>query len=107
MFVDGVANIKVSADMESIRLAAQNFLGRKKEDIAMVAQQVLEGNMREIVGQMKLSELVQNRDKFANMVQENAMSDMRRMGLEIVNLTIQNFVDQNKVFASWNVPQLF
>ncbi|WRS27734.1 SPFH domain-containing protein [Oscillospiraceae bacterium MB08-C2-2] len=97
IFVDGVANIKVSSDLESIRLASQNFLGRKKEDIANVAQQVLEGNMREIVGQMKLSELVQNRDKFATMVQENAMGDMRKMGLEIVNLTIQNFVDQNKV----------
>lgn len=97
IFVDGVANIKVSGDFDSIRLASQNFLGRSKEDIANVAQQVLEGNMREIVGQMKLTELVQNRDKFANMVQENAMSDMRKMGLEIVNLTIQNFVDQNKV----------
>lgn len=97
IFVDGVANIKVSADLASIRLASQNFLGRRKEDIAQVAQQVLEGNMREIVGQMKLTELVQNRDKFANMVQENAMSDMRKMGLEIVNLTIQNFVDQNNV----------
>lgn len=97
IFVDGVANIKVSADLDSIRMASQNFLGRSKEDIALVAQQVLEGNMREIVGQMKLTELVQNRDKFANMVQENAMSDMRKMGLEIVNLTIQNFIDQNKV----------
>ena len=97
IFVDGVANIKVASDISSIRLASQNFLGRRKEDIAMVAQQVLEGNMREIVGQMKLTELVQNRDKFANMVQENAMSDMKKMGLEIVNLTIQNFVDQNRV----------
>ncbi|MFV0350962.1 MAG: flotillin family protein [Oscillospiraceae bacterium] len=97
IFVDGVANIKVAADMASIRLASQNFLGRSKEDIAAVAQQVLEGNMREIVGQMKLTELVQNRDKFANMVQDNAASDMARMGLEIINLTIQNFVDQNKV----------
>lgn len=97
IFVDGVANIKVAPDLASIRLAGQNFLGRSKQDIALVAKEVLEGNMREIVGQMKLTELVQNRDKFANMVQDNAMSDMRRMGLDIINLTIQNFVDQNKV----------
>lgn len=99
IFVDGVANIKVKDDFEHIRLASQNFLGRSKEEIAMVAQQVLEGNMREIIGQMKLSELVQNRDKFANMVLENAAGDMARMGLEIVNLTIQNFVDQNDVIV--------
>lgn len=99
IFVDGVANIKVRADMEHIHLASQNFLGRKKSEIGAVAQQVLEGNMREIIGQMKLSELVQNRDKFANMVLENAANDMQRMGLEIVNLTIQNFEDQNDVIV--------
>ena len=99
IFVDGVANIKIRGDMEHIHLASQNFLGRRKEDIASVAQQVLEGNMREIIGQMKLSELVQNRDKFATMVLENAASDMQRMGLEIINLTIQNFEDQNDVIV--------
>lgn len=99
IFVDGVANIKVKDDMDHIRLASQNFLGRSKAEIGAVAQQVLEGNMREIIGQMKLSELVQNRDKFANMVLDNAAGDMARMGLEIINLTIQNFEDQNDVIV--------
>lgn len=106
IFVDGVANIKIGSDMGSIEKAAQNFLGRSKADIALVAQEVLEGNMREIVGQMKLSELVQNRDRFAQMVQENAMDDMQRMGLDIVNLTIQNFVDQNQVIEDLGMDNL-
>ena len=79
IFIDGVANIKIGADMDSIAKAAENFLGRDPAHIAMVAQQVLEGNMREIVGQMQLSDLVQNRDKFAVMVQENALSDMKKL----------------------------
>lgn len=97
IFVDGVANIKIGSDLESISKASENFLGRTKAEVAQVAQEVLEGNMREIVGQMKLNELVQNRDRFAQMVQENAMDDMKRMGLDIINLTIQNFVDQNHI----------
>lgn len=106
IFVDGVANIKIGSDLESIHKATQNFLGRSKADIAKVAQEVLEGNMREIVGQMKLSELVQNRDRFAQMVQENAMDDMQRMGLEIINLTIQNFIDQNQVIEDLGMDNL-
>ena len=109
IFIDGVANIKVSSDPQSLRLAIENFLGRPKAEIGQVAQQVLEGNMREIVGQMKLSELVQNRDKFAKMVQDNASSDMNRMGLEIVNLTVQNFVDRNNIIEDLgmdNVTQI-
>jgi len=106
IFIDGVANIKIGADLESISKAAENFLGRDPMHIAMVAQQVLEGNMREIVGQMQLSDLVQNRDKFAVMVQENALSDMKKMGLEIINLTIQNFVDKNGVIEDLGVDNI-
>ena len=106
IFIDGVANIKVASDLNSILRAAENFLGRKQEEIALVAQQVLEGNMREIVGQMKLNELVQNRDLFAMKVLENAAEDMRRMGLEIVNLTIQNFEDKNGVIQDLGVDNV-
>lgn len=109
IFIDGVANIKVSSNPQFIGLAVENFLRRGKKEIADVAQQVLEGNMREIVGQMKLAELVQNRDKFAKMVQDNATADMSKMGLEIINLTIQNFVDRNNIIEDLgmdNVTQI-
>ena len=51
--------------------------------------------MREIIGQMTIAELVQNRDKFAQESIKAAMSDMGNMGLEIINLTIQNFSDKD------------
>ena len=109
IYVDGVANVKVSSKSEALERAAENFLNKDKKYLNEVAQQILEGNMREIVGQMKLSELVQNRDKFAQKVQENATKDMERMGLEIVNLTIQNFVDKNGIIEDLgmdNVTQI-
>lgn len=106
IFIDGVANIKVASDNGSILRAAENFLGRGTQEIAAVAQQVLEGNMREIVGQMKLSDLVQNRDLFAQKVLENAAEDMKRMGLEIVNLTVQNFNDKNGVIEDLGVDNV-
>ncbi len=106
IFIDGVANIKVASDKDSILRAAENFLGRRQEEIGIVAQQVLEGNMREIVGQMKLSDLVQNRDLFAAKVLENAADDMRRMGLEIINLTIQNFVDKEGIIQDLGIDNI-
>ena len=44
---------------------------------------------------MTIAELVQNRDKFAQESIKAAMSDMSNMGLEIINLTIQNFKDKD------------
>lgn len=104
--VDGVANVKVSSDDESIRKAAENFLNRDKEYIATIAQQVLEGNMREIIGQMELTELVHNRDVFAQNVQESTAKELSNMGLSVVNLTIQNFVDDNNVIENLGIDNV-
>ena len=56
--VDAAVNIKISNDPEKLRLAAENFLNKNTEYIAGVAREVLEGNVREIVGKMKLEEMV-------------------------------------------------
>lgn len=97
VMVDGVANIKIGSDDVSIATAAEQFLNWKPEQIASIAQQVLEGNMREIIGRMTIADLVQNRDKFAAETSRAAATDMANMGLEIINITIQNFSDQEGV----------
>ncbi|MBQ6564352.1 MAG: hypothetical protein IJL88_10595 [Clostridia bacterium] len=93
--MDAVANIKIGSDDLSIATAAEQLLHYNAEQIKALAKDVLEGNMREIIGQMTISELVQNRDKFAQESIKAAMSDMSNMGLEIINLTIQNFADKD------------
>lgn len=106
VLVDGVANIKIGSDDVSVATAAEQFLGWKQQEIAAVAMQVLEGNMREIIGRMTISDLVQNRDKFANETQNAATADMRNMGLEIVNITIQNFSDNDGVLDTLAVKNI-
>ena len=81
VLVDGVANIKIGSDDVSVATAAEQFLGWKQQEIAAVAMQVLEGNMREIIGRMTISDLVQNRDKFATETQNAATADMRNICL--------------------------
>lgn len=106
IFVDGVANIKIDSSAESLAKASQIFLQENLDGIKSIAKEVLEGNMREIIGQMKLEELVHNRDLFAEKVKENATQDMARMGLQIINLTIQNFIDNNKVIENLGVDNI-
>lgn len=106
IYVDGVANIKIGNTPEDIALASQIFLQEKLGGIQAIAKEVLEGNMREIIGQMRLTELVHNRDLFAEKVKENAMQDMARMGLQIINLTIQNFSDKENVIQNLGVDNI-
>lgn len=95
VLVDAVANIKIGSDDLSIATAAEQLLHYNAAQIKSLAKDVLEGNMREIIGQMTIAELVQNRDKFAQESIKAAMADMSNMGLEIINLTIQNFADKD------------
>ena len=87
-------------------VAAKNFLNQNKETISEKAQEVLEGNMREIVGQMKLTEMVSDRQKFAKMVLENAGPDMAELGLEIVSFNVQNFKDENGVIEDLGIDNV-
>lgn len=101
--VDANVNIKVSSEPELIKLGAENFLNRGTEYIAHVAREVLEGNMREIVGQMTLESMVNDRKAFAEKVQENAAPDLNRMGLEIVSFNVQNFTDDQNLIENLGI----
>ena len=104
--VDAAVNIKISNDPEKLRLAAENFLNKNTEYIAGVAREVLEGNVREIVGKMKLEEMVSDRQKFANLVKENAEPDLAAMGLDIISFNVQNFVDGNEVIENLGIDNI-
>ena len=91
--VDGVANIKISSNPDLLKRAAEALLGMDKKQLIFLVTQVLEGNMREIVGSVGLKEVVQERQVVAEKIKENAVPDMQKLGIEIVNFNIQNFKD--------------
>lgn len=104
--VDATVNVKISDNEERLKLAAQNFLNKKAEYIGHVAREVLEGNVREIVGKMALEEMVSDRQKFAMLVKENAEPDLAAMGLDIISFNVQNFVDGNGVIENLGVDNI-
>ena len=104
--VDAAVNIKVGDETQKLQKAAQNFLNRESEYIAKVAREVLEGNMREIVGKMRLEEMVSDRQKFAELVKENAEPDLAAMGLDIISFNVQNFVDSNQVIENLGIDNI-
>ncbi len=104
--VDAAVNVKVGSDSNKLELAAQNFLNQNSDYMARVAREVLEGNMREIVGRMRLEEMVSDRQKFAELVKENAMPDLAAMGLNIVSFNVQNFTDANGVIDDMGIDNI-
>lgn len=91
--VDGVANIKISSNPDLLKRAAESLLGMRQNELISLVTQVLEGNMREIVGSVGLKEMVQDRQGVAKKITENVVPDMEKLGIEVVNFNIQNFKD--------------
>ena len=55
--VDGVANLKISSDPELLERAFEATLGMNQDDLIEQVKQVLEGNMREIIGTVGIRQL--------------------------------------------------
>lgn len=104
--VDSTVSVRVGQSDGMIALAAQNFLNVEREDIAGKINDLLEGNIREIIGQMKLTEMVGDRKAFSEKVQENAVPDLARFGLELVSFNVQNFSDENGVINNLGIDNV-
>ena len=104
--VDAVANVRIPQNPELIQVAGRHFLNQDARYIANNVQQVLEGNMREIIGQMNLVDLVNNKQIFSQKIQENAMDDIKNIGLEIVNLNVQSCTDENNAINDLGIDNL-
>ena len=104
IFVDAVANFSVSTDPNIMPKAAAKFLGKTPQQIQEIIRPVLEGNIREIISQMTLKELIQGDKKIiAEKVIENVTPNLRDMGLELTTFNIQNFKDGNGVIKNLGI----
>ena len=104
--VDATVKIRIGQSEEMMTLASKFFLNEGEEMIIRRVQDTLEGNMREIVGQMKLEEMVIDRKAFGERVQENAVPDLQKMGLEMISFNVQSFSDQNNVIEDLGIDNI-
>ncbi|MBX9690632.1 MAG: hypothetical protein K2X27_28210 [Candidatus Obscuribacterales bacterium] len=93
VFVEGVAQVKVDGDDDSIRTAAEQFLSKDTAEIIQVAHETLIGHLRGIVGTMEVEELIQSTEAFSKKVLEITIPDLHKMGLTIVSFTIKEIRD--------------
>lgn len=104
VMVDAVANIAISQEPDILKIATAKFLSYKQNDIRKEVTSVLEGNIREIISQTTLKELIQgDKKEFAERVVENVTPNLRDMGLELTTFNIQSFADKNGVIDNLGI----
>ena len=92
--VEAVANVKIAGDDMSLRGASERFLGMPPEQIKGVIFQTLEGHLRAILGTLTVEEINADRQAFAQKMTDEAAVDLKKMGVNIDILTIQQISDE-------------
>lgn len=104
--IDSNVNVKIGTSPEMLQLASENFLNVPRETINAKVRDLLEGNLREIAGATLLVEMVSDRKAFSEKVQENAVPDLARFGLELISFNVQNFSDKNGVIENLGIDNV-
>lgn len=91
--VHAIANIKIASDDQYIRNAVERLLSMSPQQIGGVAQQTLEGVLREVVAELTPEEVNEDRLKFAETLVRHAKDDFDKLGLELDVLKVQSVSD--------------
>ncbi len=92
--VQGIANIKLSSRAGLLENSVERFLGRPADYIPRLAKETLEANLRGVLATLTPEEVNEDRLKFAQTLIEEADDDIRKLGLELDVLKIQNVTDE-------------
>merc|ERR1740128_1514394 len=103
--VTGVAQVKIMKEDKFLEIAAEQFLGKKEDEITETILQTLEGHLRAILGTLTVEEVYKDRDMFANLVRDIAKPDVGKMGIEILSFTIKDVYDNVDYLASLGKSQ--
>ena len=98
--VQGVAHVKLPGTQPRLGNAVERFLGRSTVEIAQIARETLEGNVRGVLAQLTPEQVNQDKVAFANQLLDEAEHDFMRMGLVLDTLKIQNVTDDSNYLNS-------
>lgn len=104
--IHAIANVKLHSDPAIIGNAVERFMGRSQREIQLVAQQTLEGALREVVARLTPEEVNEDRLKFAESLIRASGDDLHKLGLELDTLKIQNVSDETGYLDSLGRPQI-
>ena len=102
----GQAQVKVRSDEQSIMMAAEQFLSKGLSGMKEISQQILEGNMRGVLGSMTVEEIYQNRDEFAGKVLTLADDSFKSMGLQALSFSLKEISDEKGYLNALGVPHI-
>lgn len=87
--------VAVSNDEGIMLNAAERLLGKSMEAIRDIAKDIIFGQLRLVVATMDIEEINSDRDKFLSNVASNVGSELKKIGLVLINVNITDIEDES------------
>lgn len=87
--------VAISNEPTSMVNAAERLLGKSTEDIRDIAKDIIFGQLRLVVATMDIEEINADRDKFLSNVASNVGSELRKIGLTLINVNVTDIQDES------------
>ncbi|MDX1476173.1 MAG: SPFH domain-containing protein [Saprospiraceae bacterium] len=75
--------------------AAERLLGKHDDEIQAIAKDIIFGQLRLVVATMDIEEINSDRDKFLANVSANVENELRKIGLELINVNVTDIQDES------------
>jgi flotillin len=75
--------------------AAERLLGKSIDEIRDIAKDIIFGQLRLVVATMDIEEINSDRDKFLANVSSNVGSELRKIGLTLINVNVTDIQDES------------
>src|SRR5436305_13895952 len=106
VMAEAVAQTKVKSDPASIQTGAEQFLTKSPQEREGWIRFVMEGHLRDIIGQLTVEEIVKEPEMVADRMRSTCAEDMTKMGLEVVSFTIKEVRDKNEYITNMGRPDV-
>ncbi|GAA4246480.1 MULTISPECIES: flotillin family protein [Winogradskyella] len=87
--------IGVSTEPGIMQNAAERLLGLGQNEIQELAQEIIFGQLRLVVASMDIEEINNDRDKFLTNISQSVESELKKVGLKLINVNITDIVDES------------
>lgn len=87
--------IGVSTEPGIMQNAAERLLGLGQSEIQELAQEIIFGQLRLVVASMDIEEINSDRDKFLTNISKSVESELKKVGLKLINVNITDIVDES------------
>jgi len=93
--VPSVFTVAIGATPEQMQNAAIRLLGLAKVQIAKQAEDIIFGQLRQVIASMHIEEINRDRDAFLGNITSSLEPELRKIGLVLINVNITDITDES------------